>query len=168
MENTYWHGRGKHQAEYDRLILLMPDSGQCDTVAGELIRSATRLAYDLYNNGMGNNTSGAVNFLRAKGAITEQTHSTIYAYTRGRLYDGHYEGDALQVAVEHMMDSTVEMVLANPQLETQPNSEDMFEYEDPEQHWCEECGDETDRWDTVCRQCEESYYEEEEAEEEEY
>ena len=164
MQNTYWNNQGKFQADYDRLVELMPGMGNCDTVAGEMIRSVSRLGYDLYNNGMGNNTSGAVNFLREKGAIDRDTHSTIYEFTRGRLYEGRYEGDALQVAIERAVDMTVEMIMRNPQLLTMANTEDMFDYADEDQHWCDECGDETDRWQSVCRHCEEAYEEEEEDE----
>lgn len=164
MKNIYWHNAGKYQADYARLCdELIPGMGAADTVAGEMLRSATRLAYDLYNNGMGNNTSGAVNFLKAKGVIDKDTHAVIYEYTRGMLYDGRYEGDALQVAIEHMIDATVELILAHPVLTTTQNTEDMFDFEEPEQHWCDECGDEVDsRWTAVCRHCEEAYYEEEE------
>ena len=160
MQNTYWNKSGAHQADYDRLVELVPDMGNCDTVAGEMIRSVSRLGYDLYNNGMGNNTSGAVNFLLEKGAIDRDTHSTIYEYTRGLTYSGRYEGDALQVAIERAVDMTVEMIMRNPQLLTMANTEDMFDYEDEDQHWCEECGDETDRWTPVCRYCEEAWEEE--------
>lgn len=170
MENTYWHSKGLHQAAYDRMCdALIPPMGKCDTVAGEMLRSATRLAYDLYNNGMGNNTSGAVNYLLAKGVIDQQTHSVIYEYTRGLLYKGHYEGDLLQTAIEQMIDQTVAHILANPALETQPNTEDQFDYEDPFQNFCEECGDEVDgrsMYSTVCSYCESQWeedYEDEDA-----
>ena len=161
MQNTYWNNAGKHQADYARLCdELIPAVGAADTVAGEILRSVTRLAYDLYNNGMGNNTSGAANFLLHKGVVDHETHSTIYEYTRGMLYDGRYEGDALQVAVERTIDFAVEFILANPALTTAQNTEDMFDYEEEDQHWCDDCGDETDRWSPVCRYCEEAYEEE--------
>ena len=165
MQNTYWNKQGKFQAEFDRLVELMPIMGSCDTVAGEMIRSVSRLGYDLYNNGMGNNTSGAVNFLLEKGAIDRDTHSTIYEFTRGRLYEGRYKGDALQVAIERAVDMTVEMIMRNPQLLTMANTEDMFDYSEEDQHFCDDCGDETDRWHSVCRYCEEAYEEEEEEDE---
>jgi len=134
MENIYWHNKGKYQADYARLCeALIPGMGNCETVAGEMLRCVSRLAHDLYNNGMGNNTSGAVNFLKAKGAIDSNTHATIYEYTRGLLYDGRYKGDSLQVAVEHAIDSAMELILAHPVLATLPNTEDMFDYEDPEE-----------------------------------
>ena len=162
MQSTYWSKQGAHQADYDRLVQLMPDMGNANTVAGELIRAVSKLGYDFYNNGMGNNTSGAVNFLEAKGAIDRNTYNTIYEYTRGLVYDGRYNGDSLQVAMESMVDQTVQFILNNPELETQANSEDMYDYSEDDQYWCDECGDEVDRWQSVCRHCEEAYYEEDE------
>lgn len=166
MQNIYWHEKGKYQADYARLCdELIPAVGACDTVAGEMLRSATRLAYDLYNNGMGNNTSGAVNFLHAKGVIDSKTHATIYDYTRGLLYDGRYEGDSLQVAIEHMIDCTVEHILAHPELTTAENTEDQFDYSEPDQVFCEECGDEVDGrsyYGSVCSYCESQWEDEEE------
>jgi len=130
MENTYWNHKGQYQAQYDRLVKLMPASGRCDTLAGELIRSVSRLGYDFYNNGMGNNTSGAANFLRDRGAISPEVYDTIYPYTRGRLYRGHYQGDELQLALERAVDQTVEFITRNPQLVMMDNKDDMFNYED--------------------------------------
>jgi hypothetical protein len=138
MENTYWGGKGKFQAAYDELVKLMPASGKSDTVAGELIRATSRIGYQFYNNGMGNNVSGALNFLRDKGAIDENTYNTIYEYSRGRIYNGHYEGDSLQVAVERATDMTLEMITRNPVLVTMSNSEDIFDFEEPEQYYNEE------------------------------
>ena len=169
MENTYWNNAGKYQADYDRLLLLMPSMGQCDTVAGELIRSASRLGYDFYNNGMGNNTSGAANFLLRHRAIDTETHQIIYEYTRGLIYRGGYAGDSLQRAIESMVDQTIEFILARPELLTAPNTVDMFDYSEPDQNWCDECGDELEgRYSSVCRFCEESYYDEAEEEDDCY
>ena len=143
---TYWNQNGAHQATYDRLVDAMPDMGACDTLAGELIRSASRLGYDFYNNGMGNNTSGAANFLLEKGAIDDDTYDTIYEYTRGRSYTGNYDGDNFHQAIERMIDMTCEYIERNPQFETVSNTEDMFDYQDREERFYDE---------------EESYYEEE-------
>jgi len=161
MENTYWNNAGKYQADYDRLLKLMPSMGQCDTVAGELIRSASRLGYDFYNNGMGNNTSGAANFLLEHRAIDTETHQIIYEYTRGLIYSSHYAGDSLQRSIESMVDQTIEFILARPELLTQPNTVDMFDFSAEDQNWCDECGDELlGHGTSVCRHCEESYYDE--------
>lgn len=135
MEATYWNRTGKYQAEYEQMVEnFMPISGAADTLAGELIRAATRLAYDFYNNGMCNNTTGAVNFLKNKGAIDQATHEAIYSFAAGQPYLGDYGGGALQVAIERTLDMTVAMILHNPQLITIPNREDLFDYQDPEQY----------------------------------
>lgn len=130
MEHTYWNNKGKFQADYDRLLPFMPDSGPADTAAGEIIRAISKLGYDFYNNGMGNNTSGAVNYLRRMAAIDQETYQTIYAYTRGQTYEGYYDGDELHTAIENMVDSAVYFIKTNPYLETLPNTVDMFEFED--------------------------------------
>ena len=134
MENTYWANKGKYQNDYDRLLSLMPAMGNSDKVAGELIRAVSKLGYELYNNGMGNNSSGAVNMLRAYGVINGDTYETIYPMTRGRIYNGYYDGDPLQMAIEGAVDQTIKFILDNPILETQENLEDMHdlsdEYED--------------------------------------
>ena len=72
---------------------LVPREGNCDTVAGEMIRATGRLRYDFYNNGMGNNTSGALKFLREKGAIDKELFDYVLPYTTGRTYSGNYEND---------------------------------------------------------------------------
>lgn len=165
MENTYWNSKGKYQADYDRLTeQLIPPMGAASTVAGELLRAATRIAYDFYNNGMGNNTSGAVNYLREKHAIDSRTHYEIYEYSRGQVYRGNYGGDSLHTAVEKAIDTTMEQILGNPVLTSMPNTEDMFEYSDPDQEWCSECGDELEHagWNGMCSHCEERMWAEEE------
>jgi hypothetical protein len=172
MDNTYWNDNGQYQAEYKRLIELMPASGGSTVVAGELIRAVSRLGYDLYNNGMGNNTSGAVNMLLELGAIDAEVHATIYPFTRGRLYAGNYTGDRVQLAIESAVDSTIEHILANPALETEPNPHDMFDWADEEEMFCEECGDSDDDvhwgcWGHTCRDCEDEIDRAEEEEEEE-
>ena len=100
MENTYWSQNGKYQVDYDRLVGLMPAMGNSNKVAGELIRCVSRLGHELYNNGMGNNSSGAVNMLRAYGAIDGDTYEKIHPMTMGRLYSGNYNGDSFQLAIE--------------------------------------------------------------------
>lgn len=135
MENIYWNKQGKFQTEFDELIKLMPMSGNSDVLAGELIRAANRLAYDFYNNGMGNNTSGAVNFLAHHSAIAPEVYDVIHPWTTGRIYDGDYDGDYLQVAIERMIDEVVEMIVRNPQLVTMSNTDDIFNYSDRDEYF---------------------------------
>ena len=61
---TYWNQSGKYQAEYDALYdTLIPSMGNASTLEGELLRAISKIYYDAYNNGYGNNLSGAYNFL---------------------------------------------------------------------------------------------------------
>ena len=123
---------------------LVPREGNAATVAGEMVRAAGRLRYDFYNNGMGNNTSGALKFLREKGAIDKELFEYVLPYTTGRLYQGDYHGDFFHVAIDRIVEMTTKMVTFNPQLMTMENTEDMFDYEDPfdwdnEDMECSEC-----------------------------
>lgn len=62
----FWSGTHPDAARYSALAEeLIPDSDNCDTLEGEFLRAATRIHYDLFNNGWGcNNWSGAVGFLK--------------------------------------------------------------------------------------------------------
>lgn len=128
--NSYWNETGKNQAEYKRLVELMPFTGNADTVAGEMIRAASRLGHDFWNNGMGNNTSGAINYLDHIGVFDmDRTNlfGKIYEYTRGKMPSHNdFEG-----YINDMIDMTVEYILAHPELETQKNDKDMFDFEEP-------------------------------------
>lgn len=131
-------------ATFERIFSeLVPPSGKCDTVAGEMLRAAGRLRHDFYNNGMGNNTSGALKFLREKSAIDNELFEYVLPYTTGRLYQGKYDGDFFQVAIDRIVEMTTKMVTYNPQLMVMENTEDMFDYEDPfdyeEDEPCPEC-----------------------------
>lgn len=132
-------------ATFERIFEeLVPQSGKCDTVAGEMIRAAGRLRHDFYNNGMGNNTSGALKFLREKSAIDRELFEYVLPYTTGRVYQGKYENDLFHIAIDRIVEMTTKMVTFNPQLMTMENTEDMFDYEDPfdwdnEDMECGEC-----------------------------
>lgn len=52
MKNTYWNNRGKYQSEFDSLYeKLVPEIGIAPTENGELLRQASNLYYEYYNNG---------------------------------------------------------------------------------------------------------------------
>ena len=52
---TYWNDDGKYQKAYNKLWKkLVPARGEAETVRGELLRAASKLYYDLFNNGLGN------------------------------------------------------------------------------------------------------------------
>lgn len=63
---NFWNQDHELSAVADSLYdALVPDSGHCDTIQGELIRASNKIAYDWYNNGWGcNNWSGAVQYIQ--------------------------------------------------------------------------------------------------------
>lgn len=57
--------------------LLVPGSGMCPTLQGELLRASSKISYDWFNNGWGcNNWSGAVVFLKEQFSKLPNTPST--------------------------------------------------------------------------------------------
>jgi hypothetical protein len=63
----YWNNKGPHQADYDRLWnKLVPDSGSAETIRGELLRSISKIYYDRYNNGFGNQNNSAAEFIKTQ------------------------------------------------------------------------------------------------------
>lgn len=63
-DNLYWNDKGELQEEYKELYdKHVPMMGECETLAGEVLRASSRIYHDAYNNGFMNNTSGAWNFL---------------------------------------------------------------------------------------------------------
>lgn len=55
----YWHRQGRHQKIYERLQnKLVPDTGEADTEAGEIIRAIGNVVYDIGNDGGCNLNSG--------------------------------------------------------------------------------------------------------------
>ena len=113
---------------------LVPSSGPAETLAGEVVRACAKLRYDFYNNGMGNNTSGAINFLRDNSVVSSMTYDSIYAYSRGRIYDGNYNlNDNLHKAIEEMSQNVIDMISRNPIMSSIENKDDMFDFEDEEE-----------------------------------
>ena len=99
----YGDGTGRYQSEYRQLWNdLVPESGHCETTAGELIRSAGKLSYDFYANMSTNNTSGAVNFLRQHKVIDAKTHRTIH-----RSVTGITDEDHVRIVLDLFGDSAV-------------------------------------------------------------
>ena len=61
---SYWNNTGRLQKEYEALYEAhVPPQGECETLAGEVLRASSRIYHDAFNNGFCNNTTGAWNFL---------------------------------------------------------------------------------------------------------
>lgn len=128
----YWNNEGTYQADYTRLANeLMPASGAADTLGGELIRAATRLYYDAFNNGFCNNTSGAMNFLRQYLPMSDKALKAAQLIEPCTNTGGYSDlTDDVEAALDTLIDSTVEFILNNPERAAAANPCDMFDLQE--------------------------------------
>lgn len=132
---------------------LVPDEGKATTVAGEIIRAFSRIGYRWYNDGdrigigYGNETcNDAARFLIEK--CPKEFGDKLSNIWGNFVSDTEYE-DFLCEASKSLMDW-----LETTDLKTTPNTDDMHDWDDPEDyHYDEE---------------EDDYYEEDEYDEEDY
>lgn len=109
----------------------VPSMGKSDILAGELIRAVCKLRYEMYNNGFGNNVSGALNFLDANVPGLTPEFKALYDNARGIIYFGDYSNICPKVkAMNSLMTKVVEFINEHPETETTPNEVDMYELED--------------------------------------
>jgi hypothetical protein len=64
---------------------LVPDAGKCETMEGEVLRAASRIAHDYSNNGFGNNWFGALAYLVKYGNAPPMIVSVLRPYAKGRI-----------------------------------------------------------------------------------
>lgn len=107
---------------------LVPISGKCDTLAGEIVRAASRIGYRFFNDGdqlgigYGKETCNAAGrFLIAKAGVkVGNVVSSMFGLYAEEIYE-----EKLRV----MLYAVVEYIDQNPQLR-QMETEDMFDYFD--------------------------------------
>ena len=62
--DNYWNESPPYFPEYNSFWNeLVPDNGSADTLQGEILRMMSRIMYDYYNNGLGNNKKEETIFL---------------------------------------------------------------------------------------------------------
>ncbi len=108
VDTSYWNKTGPRQELYDRLwATLIPEQGHSDTVEGELLRCFGWMAHDAYNNGGGNNYSGALLFVRKNlPDFKREWYETLYeVIVDGRLDDT--EARAIEAMGEAILDHLV-------------------------------------------------------------
>lgn len=151
--NNYYNGKGEYQSQFNSIFEeFVPASGKADTLAGECVRAISRINYDFYNNGFGNNTSGALNFV--KGYIDDEVYDTLYEFTRGRIYNDNYGPDYIHNAVVKMTDQVLSMIVNNPQTFSIENKTDLFDLQESDLQICDMCGDTFDDFGSLCEMCE--------------
>lgn len=123
---------------------LVPETGKADSLAGELVRAMSRIAYRFYNDGdMVNIAYGkeicnpAARFLIAKG------NAEVSSLTAG-LWEIFSE-DAYEKVMDILCGSVADYVEQNPDLRTQP-TEDMWDFKDEEEDQDDSWDEEEDDW----------------------
>lgn len=122
--NPFWAGNHPRQAEYDaKWAELVPPEGKAKTLQGELLRAASRINHDYYNNGFGNNWSGALNMLDRYLKLPAGTKRALRPYARGRIYPRHMYGSP-------RMDGVLEDLIVRA-LDYGGDFPDMFDLQEP-------------------------------------
>ena len=150
---SYYNGTGLHQSDSEFLEKLVPSSGPSKFLIGEISRAASRIYHDYFNNGFGNNWTGAFNFLDEYTKLDPSVRQFLEYYAGGRVVpDG--ANPNLDVLIEKMVDDAVvfAMNVENPRA---PRPADMFDLQGPASQFCQECGDEMDDRDSdaLCSDC---------------
>lgn len=109
---------------------LVPVSGKCSTVAGEIVRAYNRIAYRNWNDGdhvgvgYGKETCNpAARYLAAKcGGYIED-----YVFTQ--LW-GEWNDDRYDLMIDTLGEMVIDFLDGNEDLFAKENTEDMFDYAD--------------------------------------
>jgi hypothetical protein len=110
---AFWSGNHPLTPEYDRLFkALVPAEGPCDTLQGEILRASSRIYYDYYNNGFGNDWSGAYNFLDEHLGLYASVRAALRPYRRGKVVPrAIYSEGRLEPVLEALAEQAVLRVL---------------------------------------------------------
>lgn len=108
---------------------LVPANGKASTVAGEIVRAICRIEFRNQNDGdhigigYGRETvNPAARYLIAKcGDKTAKAVASAWNI---------YDDDAYEKSLEKVETAVLNFLDAHPELETEPNSEDFWEYRD--------------------------------------
>jgi hypothetical protein len=116
---------------------LVPAMGKCETLEGELLRASSKIYYDFFNNGFGNNWSGPLNYLDKHMSLDKQTYDGLVFYSRGRIYDGEVEESKMHDLLDNLVCSVLDIIAKG---ERRPNPNDM--YDEEEAPYCGDVDDE--------------------------
>jgi hypothetical protein len=127
--------RISNSAAWQRLwVELVPATGKCATVEGEMMRAIARIEHDYYNNGFGNNWSGAYNYLDKHLGLRSGERKVLKKHARGKqarnaTYDAY---DVVAVTIENVTARVVNQLLSAEQGNGwEPNDVDMFSLQEP-------------------------------------
>lgn len=122
---------------------LVPPSGKCDSLAGEIIRAASRIGYRFFNDGDQLGIGYGKETCNAAGRfLIKRTNEKIADIVSDMF--GLYSEEKYENKLKELLDAVVEHVEGNPELR-QTETEDMFDYYDKDED-VDDYEDEEEEW----------------------
>lgn len=149
----FWNDTHPLSGDYDRLFnQLVPASGCADTLAGEVLRAASRINYDHYNNGSCNNSTGAWNFLDSvmtplmlmsgqKDRVADMNRAllTVKPYMNSNGPQPSFDEQDVNESMDIIAEVATRFALSQESNgEFAPNTVDMWDYNEDDQYYYEE------------------------------
>lgn len=130
---NFWSGTHPLSAKQTALFEeLIPSIGTCETIEGEMLRAASRIHYDLFNNGWGcNNWSGAVMYL-ATYAPTYAPSLDLNLLNKVHEYSHGEPSPAKSLSEKYykIVTDIVEAIVTDISETRTPNDVDMFDLQE--------------------------------------
>ena len=156
-EGSYWSHNGRFEDEANELAALVPASGSAETLRGEIMRAASKIYYDLHNNGFGNNWTGALDFLKQYADIPAVTYAELNTVAGGTVVG---RSDHYSEIMEALLDHVVRYIMDNVD-PTTPTPVDMHtlrrpdydtgDYDDDETEYDDDTWEDEDAFDDGSR-----------------
>jgi hypothetical protein len=137
----YWDNNGQYEDKAAELQELVPSSGETDTLRGELWRAATKIYYDYYNNGWGNDWRAPFAFIDKYGNMSPDVSEYLFDHASGIVV-----GRGEDMKLEKFIDEIIEFIYANVDAET-PSPGDMWDMNIDNMDFPEENWDDDDDYD---------------------
>ena len=125
----------EYQVFWDQLV---PASGKAETVEGEMLRAVSKIQHDFYNNGFGNNWSGALAYLQqylpSFGVnIPHTLWNTISPYATGKTHPNNQKiENNIGLALDQITDGVM-AAIRSANGNYHPNQADMYDMSSPTQ-----------------------------------
>jgi hypothetical protein len=138
----------EYQIFWDQLIA---PSGKSETIEGELLRAASKIQHDFYNNGFGNNWSGALAYLQQYlpsfgVSLPYSLWNTISPYATGRMHPSNDKVEnQIGLALDQLMDGVM-AAIRSADGNYHPNQTDMYDMNSPTE-WSDEEEEDDDTYD---------------------
>lgn len=125
---------------------LVPESGKADTVAGEIVRAISRIGYRNYNDGdhvgVGYGKETCNPAARYLGKKLDDEGTRLVGELWGVAGDSEYDARLNRLEAHVLL-----FLERHPELKTEENSEDMWDYRDKDEDVDDEWEDDEDDYD---------------------